>query len=87
VWILDMAGYTRANSPPISVSLATLRILADHCEHPSTGFRSSCVAALLRTCFCMHDCLFRSHLHSADVVNAMETTLQLLSRSVKGVLY
>ena len=25
-----MAGMTRANSPPISVSLATLRIFADH---------------------------------------------------------
>ncbi len=32
VWILDMKGYTRANSPPLSVSLATLRVLADHCE-------------------------------------------------------
>ena len=29
VWIMDMKGYTRANSPPLSVSLATLRILAD----------------------------------------------------------
>ena len=29
VWIMDMRGYSRANSPPINVSLATLRILAD----------------------------------------------------------
>lgn len=25
VWILDMAGYSRANSPPLSVSLATVK--------------------------------------------------------------
>ena len=29
VWIMDMKGYSRANSPPINVSIATLRILAD----------------------------------------------------------
>lgn len=29
VWIMDMAGYSRANSPPLSVSLATLRIFAN----------------------------------------------------------
>ncbi|GIL98390.1 hypothetical protein Vretimale_3725 [Volvox reticuliferus] len=30
VWLMDMRGYSRANSPPLSVSMATLRILADH---------------------------------------------------------
>ncbi|GLC43886.1 hypothetical protein PLESTB_000919300 [Pleodorina starrii] len=30
VWLMDMRGYSRANSPPIGVSMATLRILADH---------------------------------------------------------
>ncbi|GFR46882.1 hypothetical protein Agub_g8523 [Astrephomene gubernaculifera] len=30
VWLMDMKGYSRANSPPLSVSMATLRILADH---------------------------------------------------------
>ena len=29
VWIMDMRGYSRANSPPLNVSLATLRVLAD----------------------------------------------------------
>lgn len=28
-WIMDMRGYSRANAPPISISLSTLRILAD----------------------------------------------------------
>ncbi|KAG2451489.1 hypothetical protein HYH02_004087 [Chlamydomonas schloesseri] len=30
VWLMDMRGYSRANSPPLGVSMATLRILADH---------------------------------------------------------
>ncbi|KAG2498276.1 hypothetical protein HYH03_003537 [Edaphochlamys debaryana] len=30
VWLMDMKGYSRANSPPLGVSMATLRILADH---------------------------------------------------------
>ncbi|MEW5306164.1 MAG: hypothetical protein WDW36_008651 [Sanguina aurantia] len=30
VTILDLDGYSRANSPPLSVSLATLRVLVDH---------------------------------------------------------
>ncbi|GLI58713.1 hypothetical protein VaNZ11_000466 [Volvox africanus] len=30
VWLMDMRGYSRANSPPLSVSMAVLRILADH---------------------------------------------------------
>jgi len=30
VWLMDLNGYSRANSPPLRVSLATLRTLADH---------------------------------------------------------
>ncbi|GAQ80813.1 Sec14p-like phosphatidylinositol transfer family protein [Klebsormidium nitens] len=30
VWIMDLQGYSRANSPPLSVSYATMKILADH---------------------------------------------------------
>lgn len=30
VWILDLAEYTRANSPPLSVSIGTLRMMQSH---------------------------------------------------------
>ncbi|CAG9467738.1 unnamed protein product [Pedinophyceae sp. YPF-701] len=30
VWIIDLRGYSRANSPPISTSIATLKVFADH---------------------------------------------------------
>jgi hypothetical protein len=52
VWILDMAGYTRANSPPIGVSLTTLRILADHCEGSRGRVLFTTAVGLCVQCLC-----------------------------------
>lgn len=35
---LHHAGYSSANSPPLSVSLATMRVLVDHYPVSETGF-------------------------------------------------
>lgn len=37
-WVLDMEGYSRKTSPPLSVSIATLRILQNHYPEASFSF-------------------------------------------------